>query len=607
MKILHAVIAVSVMALASMMYSLTASPPEKDGPVAAPAAEEFIIRDARIFDGEKVLPRASVHVRDGLIVAVGVDIPVSKDIEVIEGAGRTLLPGLIDAHVHTWGDARRDALRFGVTTELDMFSAHQQLAAAKLERTSLAATDQADSWSAGTLATAPGGHGTQYGMDIPTVSAPEQASAWVAARKAEGSDYIKIVREDLHVYTGKQDMPTLDDATAAALVRAAHDQGLRAVVHASAQASARQVLRDGADGLVHVFQDAPADDDFIALARERKTFVVATLSVIAGFAGERQTLSDDTRLVAFLSQGQKQTLQSRMAVGHANPALIANARESVRRLHAAGVTLLAGTDAPNPNTAHGVSLHQELEELVRAGLSPQESLAAATSIPAKVFSLQDRGRIGVGLRADLLLVEGDPTVDITATRAIAGIWKNGHRVDRSLAADKATMTLRKGIVGDFDAETLDSTGKSGWLATTDKMMGGASTVELSRIANGADGSAGALRISGEIAGGAVWPWAGAMYSPGATAMAPVDAGTATELVLHARGDGREYSVMLFSGAQARSMPAMLVIHPTAQWSEFRLKLDDFPGADKTMLRAVGFTAGAPAGPFQVDIDAVEIR
>jgi imidazolonepropionase-like amidohydrolase len=105
----------------------------------------------------------------------------------------------------------------------------------------------------------------------------------------------------------------------------------------------------------------------------------------------------------------------------------------VRALRAAGVPLLAGTDAPVLGRGvHGASLHRELELLVEAGLTPVETLAAATSVPASVFGLADRGRIAPGLRADLLLVAGDPTRQITATRAIRRVWARGRAVDRAL-------------------------------------------------------------------------------------------------------------------------------------------------------------------------------
>jgi imidazolonepropionase-like amidohydrolase len=95
------------------------------------------------------------------------------------------------------------------------------------------------------------------------------------------------------------------------------------------------------------------------------------------------------------------------------------------------VTLLAGSDASNPATAHGASLHRELELLVTAGLRETEALAAATSVPAERFRLSDRDRIAVGLQADLVLVEGNPMKDITVTRSIVAIWRQGARVDRA--------------------------------------------------------------------------------------------------------------------------------------------------------------------------------
>jgi imidazolonepropionase-like amidohydrolase len=104
--------------------------------------------------------------------------------------------------------------------------------------------------------------------------------------------------------------------------------------------------------------------------------------------------------------------------------------EAVRQLVRARVPLLAGTDAPSPGATYGASLHGELELLVGAGLTPLQALTAATSAAAKAFRLEDRGRIAPRMRADLVLVEGDPTRDILATRRIVGVWKRGMAVER---------------------------------------------------------------------------------------------------------------------------------------------------------------------------------
>jgi imidazolonepropionase-like amidohydrolase len=108
-----------------------------------------------------------------------------------------------------------------------------------------------------------------------------------------------------------------------------------------------------------------------------------------------------------------------------------NARKTVAALHLAGVPVLAGTDSNmSPgvpaNLAHGISLHEELELLVSCGLSTTEALRAATSLPAQYFGLHDRGVIQPGYRADLILVQDDPTEDIKATRSLQRVWIAGH-------------------------------------------------------------------------------------------------------------------------------------------------------------------------------------
>lgn len=122
-----------------------------------PRGGTVLIRDVRIFDGHRVLGRGSVLVVGGRIAAAG-RLPQTTKHPVYDGGGRTLLPGLIDCHVHTFEGSSADALRFGVTTELEMFGDPALLAEARRRRRSLARTDQADLWSAGNGVTVPGGH-----------------------------------------------------------------------------------------------------------------------------------------------------------------------------------------------------------------------------------------------------------------------------------------------------------------------------------------------------------------------------------------------------------------------------------------------------------------
>jgi imidazolonepropionase-like amidohydrolase len=426
--------------IASVACGGAASPPGASASRLAPPATatapldgaSFAIRDVRVFDGERALEHTSVVVRAGRITAVGREVP--RDLPVIDGRGRTLMPGLIDAHAHVQSEAGlRNALRFGVTTQLDMMTDVAFLQAHRAQRERWSRTDLADLFSAGTPATSPGGMGTQFGIAVPTLAGPSEAPAFVRARLAEGSSYIKIMHEpDGRIVT------TISRETLAAVIAAAHEQHVLTAVHVSSQQGAREAVEAGADGLAHIFSDAVIDDALVARIAAQHMFVTATLSIMAAFDGQSlgPQLAADPRIAPFLTDKQRKQLTG-APPGKDDPMApylarfhIATAIENVRRLHAAGVTILAGDDAANLG-AHGATMHGELVLLTRAGLTPAEALRAATRAPADRFGLTDRGRIAPGARADLILIEGNPLVDIEATRAIARIFKNGYEVPRA--------------------------------------------------------------------------------------------------------------------------------------------------------------------------------
>lgn len=113
--------------------------------------------------------------------------------------------------------------------------------------------------------------------------------------------------------------------------------------------------------------------------------------------------------------------------------LLAKMRDIVRALHAAGVTMVAGTDAPGPmdEIPMGVSLHDELDQLVQSGMTPIEAIQAATLVPARFMGLEDEvGGITPGSRADLLILSGDPLEAIAHTRDIETVIIDGEITPR---------------------------------------------------------------------------------------------------------------------------------------------------------------------------------
>jgi imidazolonepropionase-like amidohydrolase len=389
------------------------------------------IRHVRVFDGERVLEQRSVLVENGIISGITEPDLHIQHAEVIDGRGRTLLPGLFDAHVHLADNpepALRQAISLGVTTVLDMFNG-TNLLEAKQRLVAEDPADLADLRTAGYGAIAPGSLLAKLFTDpLPTITSPEQAPAWVDTRLAEGSDYIKIVYDE-------REGGDLSQEVVRALVQAAHQRGKLVVVHVLAEQKAREAIAAGADGLAHLFLGEDASLDFGQFAAAHHVFVIPTLMILAGLCGNPQgpALLADSSLAPYITAGQRQAPMRPADPGrhHLYQATVS----AMQQLLEAQVPLLAGTDTGPPTaalgvTGYGAALHGELKLLVDAGMTPVQALAAATSVPARIFHFTDRGLIRSGMRADLVLVEGNPTQDILATRNIVAVWKRGVQVQR---------------------------------------------------------------------------------------------------------------------------------------------------------------------------------
>ena len=576
--------------------------------------KSFVVRDVRVFDGVSVREHQTVVVRDGKIFAVGA---APAGLPVVEGRGRTLLPGLIDAHVHAYPpNALVESLALGVTTDLDMFTPPIVAQSARKREAAGNANGEAALFSAGYLATVPKGHGTEYGLPVPTLTTPAEAQAWVDARVAEGSDYIKIIIDDGTAYGVK--LATLDAATVKALIAAAHKRGKIAVCHVGTYADAKECIEAGGDGLAHLFVDRRPDAGFGAFVAGHHAFVIPTLSVLQSITGgpESAELLHDARITDALPDADKVN----MGKGFGRPKGVYEAAvESIHQLRDAGVPILAGTDAPNPGTMFGASVHGELLSLTLAGLTPVQALRAATEAPAKAFGLADRGRIAPGMRADLLLVEGDPTKTITDTRNIVGVWKAGVATDRAgylagiakerTAAVAAAHAVPAGAVGaggvlaDFEDGVTSKMG-AGWVESTDSVAGGASTVKMKIVAGGAEGTKSALEIVGEIKAGFDYPWAGAMLSPGAATFAPVNLSAAKGITFWTKGDGGTYRVMMFTTGGGQ-IPASADFVAPAEWTKVTMPWANFStnGSDVAAILWVG---GPKKGAFRFVIDEVTL-
>ncbi|GAC1428101.1 MAG: amidohydrolase family protein [Ktedonobacteraceae bacterium] len=361
-------------------------------------SEAIAITHVKVFDGNELTDERTVVIDNGVISdATTADTTV-------DGQHGTLLPGFIDSHVHLMGlSDLEQGTHWGCTTMLDMGSPVMKLTDSLRHRTGLA-----DIRGVGNPASAPGGIQTTR-MGFPASSAvtgPADAGRFVADRVSEGADYIKVIVEDPH----RMGSAALDVATIAALVEAAHTAGLKIIAHVTTLAALVNAADAGVDILTHAPLDADVDENLASSLAKRGIVSVPTLTMMRAVASMSERLPTHGAGIDY-----------------------AHARATVSALHRAGLTILAGTDSnsapasPAP-VQHGESLHNELRLLVEAGLTPVEVLRSATVVPADFFGFTDRGVIEVGRRADLLLIDGDPTLDIAVTHAIRSVWVAGVKV-----------------------------------------------------------------------------------------------------------------------------------------------------------------------------------
>jgi len=230
-------------------------------------------------------------------------------------------------------------------------------------------------------------------------------------------------------------VPAATQELQAAVITAAHKRGLICVGHALDMENTMLLLRAGVDGLTHTFVDQPHSPELLGLYKEHGAFVIPTLTVLASLTSEeqerRERFADLAAGRGILDQYATDNKVGSLGMKKENCRL-AYAFDTVRTLKAQGIDVVAGTDAAGglKGTAIGPSLWMELGMYVeKCGFSPIEALSAATAISAKRFGFHDRGVVGEGKRADLVLVKGDPTgaIEQLWKDELAGVWREGIR------------------------------------------------------------------------------------------------------------------------------------------------------------------------------------
>jgi imidazolonepropionase-like amidohydrolase/ABC-type multidrug transport system permease subunit len=435
----------------------------------------FLIRNTRIFTGDgKVIENGAVLVRDGKIAGVYEGAwpdPERLKAEIVEGAGKTLLPGLIDAHVHlaASGGISTDALDYDVDKTMPRSAAallYSGVTAARSVGDGLDASLKlrqsvaygarlgAQLFVCGPMFTAEGGHGTEFVQLLPagiketvkaqlvrTPKTPEEARKQVRELKARGVDGIKAILEagwgDGMLYD------RLDLLLVRAVSEEAHLQHLPLATHTGDARDVADAVEIGSASIEHgSWRDEIPDNLLERMAREGvyldPTLVVAEAYALF-FGGKPDPLNHSLVqqvVPARLLKGTREFVTSGKGADAARAELFQRALDTARanllRAWKAGVPLVMGTDSGNPMVFHGPSLHRELQLWVEAGIPVTVALQAATVNAAKLLGAGQRiGAIRPGMDADLLLVDGNPLQEIAATERISLVVFKGERIHRA--------------------------------------------------------------------------------------------------------------------------------------------------------------------------------
>jgi imidazolonepropionase-like amidohydrolase len=393
---------------------------------------------ARLFDGTgRLIEKATLIVRDGRVERVDPDgsgtLPAG--VERIDVTGRTIIPGLINAHGHvgeTQGlqsglefytrenvlDQLRLYARYGVTTVFSLGGDREPGFRVRDEQET-PALDRARLYVAGP-ALSPGN--------------PEHARLMVNALADMGTDWIKIRVDDNLGATQKMPLPIAE-----LIIRQAHQRKRPVAAHIFYLEDAKALLRAGADLIAHSIRDQEVDQEVVDLLKERQVCVCPTLTrELSTFVyGSRPEFFDDPFfrqeaeagvLKALQDPERQETVRTSRAAQEYRKAFEVASRNLVK-LWNAEVGIAFGTDSGPPARFQGYFEHLELTLMVEAGLTPAQTLLSATGQAARCMKVADRiGTLQPGRWADFIVLEKNPLEDIRHTRTIESVWIAGQKV-----------------------------------------------------------------------------------------------------------------------------------------------------------------------------------
>ncbi|WOK08252.1 amidohydrolase family protein [Imperialibacter roseus] len=391
---------------------------------------------ATIIDGTGAAPiqNGVLLVADGRIAAMGTknEVTLPDNITVNDLSGKTIIPGLINAHGHV-GDVKGiegghyskqnviDNLslfaRYGVTTVVSL-GADKGEAVALRAVADTTATQRARLYMAG---------------EVISGNTPEEAVAVVDQNDAMGVDFMKIRVDDNLGSSAK-----MTEEVYQAVINRSHELGYKIATHMYYLDDAKKLLRAGSDFLAHSVRDLPVDDELIGLLREKKVCYCPTLTrelstyvyedTAAFFSDPFFLRTYNTSVVEPLLDPARQAQIRNNPSAQTYKQQLPTAMANLKTLSDNGVTIAFGTDSGIPTRFIGYFEHLEMAMMADAGLSPMQIIVSATSDAAKCLDLKDVGKLVTGYWADFVVLDANPLEDIKNSKSISGVWIAGEEV-----------------------------------------------------------------------------------------------------------------------------------------------------------------------------------
>jgi imidazolonepropionase-like amidohydrolase len=422
------------------------------------AQQAVVYEGGRIIigDGSPAVENGAFVVQNAHITAIGGAIHPPAGATRVNLAGKTVMPAMINVHVHigyekytSWGAQNYTAENVLDHLQREAFygtAATLSVGSSPLEESLQFQRDQQSGKfpRASRFFFIPGYAPPNGGPDevlreattalhvINEVSTASEARASIRKMAGRGIKAVKIWVDDR-----RGTYPKMTPEVYNAIIDEAHKRGMMVHAHATTLADQKAVVRAGADVLVHLVQNEKLDDEYLALLREKKPYWATVISLGDPTAVCEHDPFFEQALPGTVVAKIRATMERRPLTANCGPpAPNAATREAILaynfpKMIAAGARIVLGTDTGvEPGHTFGSGEHVELARWVQLGLTPSQAITAATQRPAELLGLKDMGTLEVGKRANFIVLDANPLENIRNTRSISSVYLDGAKFDR---------------------------------------------------------------------------------------------------------------------------------------------------------------------------------